>query len=406
MQLAKTNEKLVPVTEETEIVKVEGFVVKPEFSKKSRGEQFFFVNKRFIKSSYLHHAILSAFEGLLKEGNQPGYFLFLDVNPQTIDINIHPTKTEIKFDDEHSIYAMLRASIKHSLGQFSIAPSLDFNKNLEMDPPYDFSKKSPIAPNVEVDKNFNPFQENKKQNSKFKTLTPKSTVSNLNSWEAFYVGLKTDQDDNDYDSIVFESDEVTGSLFENEENNFNNFIFQFQNKYIMSPIKSGIMVIHQNLAHQRILYEGILKNITIREATSQQLLFPLQLIFSKLDMEILKSIQQQLEHTGFSFSSFNEDTIEIIGIPLAVKESEIKKILDSLVNDIRTEVPDPGFSQNDLLAKSLAKSLAIKTGKTLNEAELEHLVHQLFACKEPTKSPTNQSVLMILSKSDIDKKFI
>lgn len=403
---AKTNEKLVPVTEETEIVKVEGFVVKPEFSKKSRGEQFFFVNKRFIKSSYLHHAILSAFEGLLKEGNQPGYFLFLDVNPQTIDINIHPTKTEIKFDDEHSIYAMLRASIKHSLGQFSIAPSLDFNKNLEMDPPYDFSKKSPIAPNVEVDKNFNPFQENKKQNSKFKTLTPKSTVSNLNSWEAFYVGLKTDQDDNDYDSIVFESDEVTGSLFENEENNFNNFIFQFQNKYIMSPIKSGIMVIHQNLAHQRILYEGILKNITIREATSQQLLFPLQLIFSKLDMEILKSIQQQLEHTGFSFSSFNEDTIEIIGIPLAVKESEIKKILDSLVNDIRTEVPDPGFSQNDLLAKSLAKSLAIKTGKTLNEAELEHLVHQLFACKEPTKSPTNQSVLMILSKSDIDKKFI
>ena len=221
---------------------------------------------------------------------------------------------------------MLRASIKHSLGQFSIAPSLDFNKNLEMDPPYDFSKKSPIAPNVEVDKNFNPFQENKKQNSKFKTLTPKSTVSNLNSWEAFYVGLKTDQDDNDYDSIVFESDEVTGSLFENEENNFNNFIFQFQNKYIMSPIKSGIMVIHQNLAHQRILYEGILKNITIREATSQQLLFPLQLIFSKLDMEILKSIQQQLEHTGFSFSSFNEDTIEIIGIPLAVKESKKKKI--------------------------------------------------------------------------------
>ena len=140
---AKTNEKLVPVSEETEIVKVEGFVVKPEFSKKSRGEQFFFVNNRFIKSSYLHHAILSAFEGLLKEGNQPGYFLFLDVDPQTIDINIHPTKTEIKFDDEHAIYAMLRASIKHSLGQFSIVPSLDFNKDPEMDTPYNLSKKSP-----------------------------------------------------------------------------------------------------------------------------------------------------------------------------------------------------------------------------------------------------------------------
>ena len=403
---AKTNEKLVPVSEETEIVKVEGFVVKPEFSKKSRGEQFFFVNNRFIKSSYLHHAILSAFEGLLKEGNQPGYFLFLDVDPQTIDINIHPTKTEIKFDDEHAIYAMLRASVKHSLGQFSIVPSLDFNKDPEMDTPYDLSKKNPIAPTLEVDRNFNPFQENKNQKSNFNKFTSKNTVSNVNSWEAMYVGLKSDQDDTDFDSIEFESDKVTGSLFENEENNSNNFIFQFQNKYIMSPIKSGIMVIHQNLAHQRILYEGILKNITIKEATSQQLLFPLQLTFSKLDMEILKSIQQQLEHTGFSFSSFKDDTIEINGIPVAVKENEIKNILDCLVNDIRTEVPDPGFSQNDLLAKSLAKSLAVKTGKALNEAELEHLVHQLFACKEPTKSPTNQSVLMILDASDIDKKFI
>ena len=403
---AKTNEKLVPVSEETEIVKVEGFVVKPEFSKKSRGEQFFFVNNRFIKSSYLHHAILSAFEGLLKEGNQPGYFLFLDVDPQTIDINIHPTKTEIKFDDEHAIYAMLRASVKHSLGQFSIVPSLDFNKDPEMDTPYDLSKKNPIAPTLEVDRNFNPFQENKNQKNNFNKFTSKNTVSNVNSWEAMYVGLKSDQDDTDFDSIEFESDKVTGSLFENEENNSNNFIFQFQNKYIMSPIKSGIMVIHQNLAHQRILYEGILKNITIKEATSQQLLFPLQLTFSKLDMEILKSIQQQLEHTGFSFSSFKDDTIEINGIPVAVKENEIKNILDCLVNDIRTEVPDLGFSQNDLLAKSLAKSLAVKTGKSLNEAELEHLVHQLFACKEPTKSPTNQSVLMILDASDIDKKFI
>jgi len=403
---AKTNEKLVPVSEETEIVKVEGFVVKPEFSKKSRGEQFFFVNNRFIKSSYLHHAILSAFEGLLKEGNQPGYFLFLDVDPQTIDINIHPTKTEIKFDDDHAIYAMLRASVKHSLGQFSIVPSLDFNKDPEMDTPYDLSKKNPIAPTLEVDRNFNPFQENKNQKNNFNKFTSKNTVSNVNSWEAMYVGLKSDQDDTDFDSIEFESDKVTGSLFENEENNSNNFIFQFQNKYIMSPIKSGIMVIHQNLAHQRILYEGILKNITIKEATSQQLLFPLQLTFSKLDIEILKSIQQQLEHTGFSFSSFKDDTIEINGIPVAVKENEIKNILDCLVNDIRTEVPDPGFSQNDLLAKSLAKSLAVKTGKALNEAELEHLVHQLFACKEPTKSPTNQSVLMILDASDIDKKFI
>ena len=401
---AKTNEKLVPVSEETEIVSVEGFVVKPEFSKKGRGEQFFFVNNRFIKSPYLHHAINSAFEGLIKEGGQPGYFLFLEVNTQSIDINIHPTKTEIKFDDEHAIYAMLRASVKHSLGQFSIVPVLDFNKDPEMVTPYDFNTKNPIAPTIEVDRNFNPFEKEQSRRNDYASFKESST-SQLNSWEAMYVGLKSDENSLDLESIEFESEEVTGSFFESEEKTPSDITFQLQNKYIMSPIKSGIMVIHQNLAHQRVLYEFILKNITVKEAISQQLLFPLRLNFTSQDIEILKNIQEQLEHTGFGFSAFEEDIIEINGIPIVVKESEIKNVLESLVNDIQTDIPDVGFSQNDLLAKSLAKSLAVKTGKAMNLKEQEDLVHQLFACKEPTKSPTNKPVLMILDASDIDKKF-
>ena len=400
----KTNEKLVPVSEETEIVSLEGFVVKPEFAKKGRGEQFFFVNNRFIKSPYLHHAIISAFEGLIKEGGQPGYFLFLEVNTQSIDINIHPTKTEIKFDDEHAIYAMLRASVKHSLGQFSIVPVLDFNKDPEMVTPYDFNTKNPIAPTIEVDRNFNPFEKEQSRRNDYASFKESST-SQLNSWEAMYVGLKSDENSLDLESIEFESEEVTGSFFESEEKTPSGITFQFQNKYIMSPIKSGIMVIHQNLAHQRVLYESILKNITVKEAISQQLLFPLRLNFTSQDIEILKNIQEQLEHTGFGFSAFEEDIIEINGIPIVVKESEIKNVLESLVNDIQTDIPDVGFSQNDLLAKSLAKSLAIKTGKPMNVLEQEYLVHQLFACKEPTKSPTNKPVLMILDASDIDKKF-
>ena len=400
----KTNEKLVPVSEETEIVSVEGFVVKPEFAKKGRGEQFFFVNNRFIKSPYLHHAIISAFEGLIKEGGQPGYFLFLEVNTQSIDINIHPTKTEIKFDDEHAIYAMLRASVKHSLGQFSIVPVLDFNKDPEMVTPYDFNTKKPVAPTIEVDRNFNPFEKEQRRRNEYASFK-ESSVSQLNSWEAMYVGLKSDENSLDIESIEFESDEVTGSFFESEEKTPSGITFQFQNKYIMSPIKSGIMVIHQNLAHQRVLYEFILKNITVKEAISQQLLFPLRLNFTSQDIEILKNIQEQLEHTGFGFSAFEEDTIEINGIPIAIKESEIKNVLESLVNDIQTDIPNVGFSQNDLLAKSLAKSLAVKTGKSMNLKEQEDLVHQLFACKEPTKSPTNKPVLMILDASDIDKKF-
>ncbi|MFT5248640.1 MAG: DNA mismatch repair protein MutL [bacterium] len=400
----KTNEKLVPVSEETEIVSVEGFVVKPEFAKKGRGEQFFFVNNRFIKSPYLHHAIISAFEGLIKEGGQPGYFLFLEVDTKSIDINIHPTKTEIKFDDEHAIYAMLRASVKHSLGQFSIVPVLDFNKDPEMDTPYDFSNKNPVAPTIEVDRNFNPFEKEQRRQNDYASFKQRST-SQPNSWEAMYVGLKSDENSLDVESIEFESEEVTGSFFESEEKTSSEITFQLQNKYIMSPIKSGIMVIHQNLAHQRVLYESILKNITVKEAISQQLLFPLRLNFTRQDIEILKNIQEQLEHTGFGFSAFEEDSIEINGIPVSVKESEIKNVLESLVSDIQTDIPDVGFSQNDLLAKSLAKSLAIKTGKRMNIEEQEHLVHQLFACKEPTKSPTNKRVLMILDTSDIDKKF-
>ncbi len=401
----KTKEKLVPVTEETEIVKVEGFVVKPEYAKKSRGEQFFFVNNRFIKSPYLHYAILSAFEGLVKGGTHPGYFLFLEVNPKSIDINIHPTKTEIKFDDEHSIYAMLRASVKHSLGQFSIAPVLDFKKDSDLDTPYEYDKKSPVTPTIEVDRAFNPFESETKQRSTPSYRKMVSNPSSSTSWEAMYVGLKSEENQLDVASIEFESEEVTGSFFETEDEKPNNLTFQLQNKYIISPIKSGMIVIHQNLAHQRVLYENILKNITVKEAISQQLLFPLRLQFSLVDIEIIKSIQEQLEHTGFGFSTFEKDEIEINGIPVSVKQSEIKNVLDQLISDINNELPEAGFSQNDLLAKSLAKSLAIKTGASLTIEEQEHLIHQLFACKEPTISPTNKPTLMTLDMSDLDKKF-
>ena len=390
---AKTNEKLVPVIEETDIVKVEGFVIKPQFAKKSKGEQFFFVNNRFIKSPYLNHAILSAFEGLMKEGMHPGYFLFLEVDTKSIDINIHPTKTEIKFDDEHSIYAMLRSSIKHSLGQFSIAPVLDFKKNSELDTPYAYNKKNPVSPTIEVDRNFNPFMRD----------TP--VRSKTASWEAMYVGLKQDEAQSGK-HIEFESKEVNGSLNDTYEEETGQTTFQLQNKYIISLIKNGILVIHQNLAHQRVLYEEILKNITLQEAVSQQLLFPLKLQFSKTDIEIIKSIQEQLEHTGFVFSTLKDDTLEISGIPVAVLESDIKNVLEQLLADIKGEVPDAGFSQNDLLAKSLAKSLAVKVGTSLNKEEQEHLIHQLFACKEPAVSPNNKPVLITLDVAGIDKKFM
>ena len=407
---AKSNEKLVPVSEETEIIKINGFVLKPDFAKKGRGGQFFFVNNRFIKSPYLHHAVLSAFEGLIKEGTTPGYFLFLDVDPKSIDINIHPTKTEIKFDDEQALYAILRSTIKHSLGQFSIGPVLDFNREAELDTPYDYNKKSPVAPIIDVDKEFNPFQ---KESKKGRGAVPYQKEKGA-SWESLYVGLnegfgsvpRSANESANSVEMHFESDEVTGTLFDDESEAAGQTTFQLQKKYIISPIKSGLMIIHQHLAHQRVLYEELLKNITVQEAVSQQLLFPLCFNLAKPDVEILKKIQEQLEHTGFVFAALKDDIVEIEGIPVTVAESQIEKILEQLINDIREEVPDAGFSQNDLLAKSMAKSMAIKTGVSLSREEREHLVNQLFACKEPSFAPNNRAVLITMDVNDFDKKFL
>ena len=199
---------------------------------------------------------------------------------------------------------------------------------------------------------------------------------------------------------------MTGRLFEGNEEEAQKTTFQIQNKYIISPIKNGLLVIHQHLAHQRILYEELLKNITVKEALSQQLLFPITLNFSTSDIVVLQQFSEQLEHTGFILEFKEEDEIEISGIPVVMKENSIQAVLEQIIKDIKEEVPDSGFSQNDLLARSMSKNMAIKTGTLLNGKEQEHLINQLFACKEPSVSPTNKPVMMTISSNDIDKKFI
>ncbi len=393
----KTNEKLVPVEETTEVLTLSGFVGKPEYSKKSRGEQFFFVNNRFIKSPYLNHAISSAFEGLLQPGKKPSYFLNLEVDPKCIDINIHPTKTEIKFDDEQTIYAILRAAVKHSLGQFSIAPILDFDRDKNLDTPYRFAGEQPTLPKVEVDRSFNPFSNSNPSPS---TYSKPATTA----WESLYVGLESKSNSDSLSQDNFESDEVTSSIFDDASEKRVQKTFQLHNKYIINTIKSGMLVIDQNRAHERILYEEFLKT-TVNEAVSQQLLFPLQLKFSATDYTILKDLQQNLESTGFVFSTFTAQSIELTGLPVGVKESEVHIVFEQLIHDIEHEVPDVNFSVSDLLSKSLAKSLAIKNGKKLEREEQEFIVNTLFSCKEPSISPANKTVFTTLKVEELDKKF-
>ena len=401
----KTNEKLVPVEEDTEIVKISGFVGKPEFAKKSRGEQFFFVNNRFIKSPYLNHAVVASFEGLLKDKSYPSYFLYLEVDPKSIDINIHPTKTEIKFDDEHALYAILKSSIKHSLGQFNVAPMLDFERDSELDTPYDYKNKEADVPQVEVDRNFNPFQSENNYKAAY------SGGGNYQrekpaEWESLYSGLQSESEPGvDLKQIEFESEEVTGNLFGAKEEQAEKSTFQVQKKYIVSTLKSGILVIDQHRAHTRVLYEELLKNITVSSAVSQQLLFPLRLQFNHHEVEMLKEIKDSLEQTGFIFSEIKKDEVEITGIPTLISESEVEILLEQLIADFEKDVPDNGFSQTDLLAKSLANSMAVRSGTLLNSAEQQHIVNRLFACKEPALSPFNKTVFTTLSVDELDKKF-
>ncbi|MGM0933290.1 MAG: DNA mismatch repair endonuclease MutL [Bacteroidota bacterium] len=400
----KTNEKLVPVTEETELVEISGFVGKPEFAKKSRGEQFFFVNNRFIKSPYLNHAVTAAFDGLLKEKSYPSYFLYLKVDPRSIDINIHPTKTEIKFDDEHALYAILRSAIKHSLGQFNVAPVLDFERDANLDTPYEYKNREANVPGVEVDRDFNPFQQESNPGRSNSGTFRKEPAAR---WESLYSGIQDENlDKEEVRHIEFESEEVTGSLFNSSESEAEKSTFQLQKKYIVSTLKSGILVIDQHRAHTRILYEELLRNITVSAAVSQQLLFPLKLQFSSHEMEMLGEIKESLEQTGFVFSSLERDSVEISGIPTLISESEVEMLLEQLLSDLENEVPNNGFSQTDLLARSLAKGMAVKSGMLLNNTEQQHIVNRLFACKEPSLSPSNRSVFVTLTVDELDKKFM
>ena len=433
----KTNEKLVPVQETTEIIEIHGFVAKPEYAKKSRGEQFFFVNDRFIKSGYLHHAVTAAFEGLLKDGTHPSYFLYLTLPANSIDINIHPTKTEIKFDDEQALYAILRATIKHSLGQFNVAPVLDFQKEEGFDVPYSYEGTKSVEPTVEVDAFFNPFESMKASTNlanqigsnilrgdfnPFETVKSKpSSISGGSNgsypekkhksggWETLYEGI-SDAKDIILSSTNHQFDEevITGSLFDDDTVQATNHqqSYQVQKKYIISPIKSGMIIIDQRRAHQRILYEHYVQSFTVKQNASQQLLFPLSLYYTVYEMELLRGIEKELIQMGFLFDEISNEKIIISGIPVSITESEVSIVLEDLLNDLQDNVPSDVSALHDRISKSLAQSLAVKTGTYLTDKEQENIVNSLFGCENPQTSPFGKTTFITMKVEDIDKKFM
>ena len=382
----KTNEKLVPINEETEILRLNGFIFKPEFSKKTRGEQYFFVNNRFIKSPYLNHAVKVAFEGLIDTNYNPSYFLNLHVDPKTIDINIHPTKTEIKFEDEHSIYAILRSSIKHSLGQYNISPILDFDRDKNLDIPYDFDKKYSDGPiSIEVNSNYNPFKKNKTM-----------SLGNANhNFEKDGHTLQFASDSEDFTQLDF--NDINSSANTNQ-------IIQFNKKYIINKTKSSLVVINQERAHQRILYEKFLKLISSNKKNAQKLLYPSKLEYNSQDIRILKSNYDQLKIFGIEFN-FNENSIIISALPSFLNEKDLKLHIDNLLYNLKNETPIDNFSESDLFSKILSKSMSIKNGKILDIKELEYIINSLFACKEASRCPFNKKTFIKINTNDIENMF-
>jgi DNA mismatch repair protein MutL len=394
---SRVDDKLVPIKEETELVTIHGYVGKPEFTRKTKGLQYFFANDRFIKHSYLHHAVVSAFEGLLSDKANPSYFLYLDVPPDSIDINIHPTKTEVKFEDEHSLYAIVRATVKHALGQFSI-DAIDFQKDTELDLPYETMKNSAQPPKIEVDPDFNPFKPDNGSRPSFGNASyrPKPT----GPWEALYTGLEENSTLSDESSLQPD----TESLFSREDTTDKN-IFQVQRKFIISTLQSGLLVINQNRAHERVLYEQLLRQLTVQNGVSQQLLFPISLERPLEEVTILSQLQAELESVGFLFKTLEKSLIEIEGLPLDLKSADVEGLLDSIISFQQEELPESSFSHVDRLASKMAASMAVKTGDALNGQQMQQLIDELFACKEPELTAQGKKVFINITGENLNSKF-
>ncbi len=391
---SRTSDKLLPVDEETELVKITGFIGKPEFTRKTRGLQYFFVNDRFIKHNYLHHAVSSAFEGLLREKENPSYFLYLEVPRDSVDINIHPTKTEVKFDDEHSLYAIVRASVKHALGQFSL-DKIDFTQDKEYEVPYEVTQKKSIHnPRIEVDPSFNPFQNDNKPKP---AAGFRSERQSAQQWEALYSGL------NDAPLPAEQPFEKSG-LFQPTETDEPK-VFQLQKKFIVKTLTSGLLVVHQRNAHVRVLFEQLLKQLSGQNGVSQQLLFPVSLTMNAQEIEILKNCRKELESTGFQFTKLDADTAELDGVPLELKESEVSRVLEAVVREEELDLPESPDRHKNQLALKLARGMALRSGDAMNADSMNHLLDQLFGCSEPSLTPQGKKTFDKITVDQLTAKF-
>jgi DNA mismatch repair protein MutL len=402
-----SNKKLVPIAEETDVVQLRGFVGKPEFARKTRGDQYFFVNNRFIKSGYLHHAVISAFEDILQDDTYPFYVIFIDIDPSRIDINVHPTKQEIKFDDERLIYQYLRVAVRHALGQYAVIPTLDFEAETGLLQ----YQTAASAPKKESSGNFSGGNSGGSGNwniDRSQAGNPNlSQSSQLEHWQSLYQGLEKG-DDEEAESITLKSSATESSDADSLDSLFSNekkVPFQIHNMYIVSHIKSGYLLIDQQAAHERILFERYYDLLKDKKASTQQELFPRTVKLATSDAEILKGILEDVNQMGFDIQDFGADTFVIHGIPSEIYgKPDAERMLEQLIEQFKSNL-DLKLDITENLARSLARSSAIKRGKSLTVPEMQELIDRLFACELPYKSPSGRNCFITYDLEELNKKF-
>lgn len=399
-------EQLAPCQEETPHLKISGYVGKPESAKKTRGEQYFFVNNRFVKNNYLHHAVVSAFEGLLQPETHPFYALFIDIDPKHIDINVHPTKTEIKFDDERGIYAMLMASVRKAFSSYNLTPSLDFDKNVNLGMLGDIENPQTMQALSVENRHSYSLGGNKSH-------TDARQKANTRHWESLYQSSRQgggtegfisrfEQEENPVENLSI----TFGSALNNKPSAMatgknhaggseEKITFQLHNRYILSQVKSGLMLIDQQAAHERILYEKYLESFKHSGAASQQSLFPTTLGLHPADYALVMEIQDEIQALGFVYESFGDNVIVIRGIPAGIENANERELFDSFLEQFKNYRNDLNLPHREALARALAKRAAMRTGTPLTNVEMNSLITQLFACSVPNYTPDGKTIIAI-----------
>ncbi len=398
----KLNQNLVPLGVETNIVNIKGFVVKPEMSLKNMAEQFFFVNNRYMYHPYFRKAVTSAYDKLLPEGENPRFFIYLEVDPATIDINIHPTKTEIKFEEEQSIYMILNSAVKEALGKFNVVPSLSFEDDITRDA--HFTSSTVVRPPViSVNPKFNPF---KYTDSGYKRDVPKG-------WEQLYEGGKTRDDfdlpesENPQNPEVMQS--VQSQISYGDDDSYSGDssqkYLQLKNKYILTSSHSGMIVINQRRAHERIMYEHFMRMLESRSGVVQKSLFPLVIEPSAEERGLLIEVMTELNTIGFDIVMVGNDKFEIRGVPAELAEMDANAIIRQLLDELSDGSPDVKMLLNDKIAIALAKSAAMSSGVALKDEEMEDLFFRLMSCANHNYTADGRKIMEIMDISEIENKF-